>query len=32
MLKYIEILGFTPMAEKDTFKLTKTARKPMTIC
>ena len=26
------ILGFVPMAEKDTFKPTKTARKPMTIC
>ena len=32
MLKYIEILGFVPMAEKDTFKLTETARKPMNIC
>ena len=32
MLKYIKILRFMPMAEKDTFKLTKTARKPMNIC
>ena len=28
MLKYIEILGFTPMAEKDTFKLTKQQENP----